>query len=268
MTDETQVENATLESYYVDFIDFKNIDKSLYDNDTKLTKYFWGPNPIILSKLESLLKKLNISTNIIDIGCGTGYSVFKHSTHILTFDETKITNKIKIKLDLDFDKFPYNDNYFKFGYCRHTLEDIQNPQNAFSEITRVCSMGYIETPSPLAEITTGISAGPGMGYIHHRYIVWSDLKTNTLYFLPKYPILECMTFDTNGINKIKYLLSNYPVFWNNYYIWDSKNPPNIFVYRNEVNFNIINDYSSLINKAIYSYIEYTEHFISNYINIL
>ena len=61
--------------------------------------------------------------------------------------------------------------------------------NAFNEITRVCKTGYIETPSPLIEFSTNVDSGdsPYKGYIHHRYFVWSDIKTNTLYFLPKYP---------------------------------------------------------------------------------
>jgi len=36
------------------------------------------------------------------------------------------------------------------------LEDIQNPNFAISEIFRVSQKGYIETPSPLIEITYGV----------------------------------------------------------------------------------------------------------------
>ena len=71
------------------------------------------------------------------------------------------------------------------------LEDIQNPDFALNEITRVTKYGgYIETPSPLIEVTKNVD-GSGFsnsycGYIHHRYIVWSNIQKNEIYFLPKY----------------------------------------------------------------------------------
>ena len=55
------------------------------------------------------------------------------------------------------------------------------------------------------------------------------------------------------------------MYWNNYYFWDEANPPNIIVYRNGINFNMLYDYDGLIKKAIESSLEYTSHFL-NYLN--
>jgi hypothetical protein len=99
------------------------------------------------------------------------------------------------------------------------------------------------------------------GYRHHRYIVWSDLKTNTLYFLPKYPLVEYLAINSELLQKYCYLLNHYPVYWNNYYVWNPDRPPKIIMYRNDVNMTILNDYSRLITEAISCSIEYTNHFI-------
>lgn len=54
-------------------------------------------------------------------------------------------------------------------------EDIQNPDFAFSEMIRVSKEGFIETPSPLIEVTRNVDANDltraFCDYIHHRYIV-------------------------------------------------------------------------------------------------
>lgn len=44
-------------------------------------------------------------------------------------------------------------------------------------------------PSPLVELTKGVDgnirfSNHYIGYVHHRYIVWSDLEENTIYFFP------------------------------------------------------------------------------------
>lgn len=215
--------------------------------DQNLRNFFWYPNQMINNKIYKLVPEN--SKKIFDIGCGLGANIFKKATHVL---------------GLDFDRFTYEKDSFDFIYCRHTLEDIQNPQNAFNEIVRIGKKGYIETPSPLTEITKGVSDPDSRGYIHHRYIVWSDAETNTLYFLPKYPIVEKINIGNNDLEKTyTYILNNYPVYWNNYYTWDSEKLPKIMVYRNEVNFNILNDYINILNKAIYLSMNYTNHFINS-----
>lgn len=242
-----------------------DITHNQYENEESITNFFWAPNHILVNKLVEFLKFRDIKANIIDIGCGAGTAKFPVATHLLDFKEIE-NGDTSIKLDLDFDKFPHVNNFFEFIYCRHTLEDIQNPVNAFNEFIRISKVGYIETPSPLVEIMRGVDAGKEginyTGYKHHRYIVWSDLETNTLYFLPKYPIIEYVTINDELLKKFTYLLNNFSIYWNNYYFWDINGmKPNIIVYRNDINFNINKDYSRLINEAIESSFKYTEHFV-------
>lgn len=249
--------SETPDKYNINVFDYyTNINES-----SPLTKFFWNPNPIINSKLIKYVDNLS-PKHVIDVGCGIGTNIFPKATHILGLStKVKPDNITQINFDLDFDKFELPDKYFEFAYCRHTLEDIQNPQNAFQEITRVASAGYIETPSPIVEITKGVNKNNMRGYIHHRYIVWSDLDNNTLYFLPKYPLIEDIVISKMLTDLHHHMLNNYPIYWNNYYMFDAKHPPNIVVYRNEVNFNITTDYAKLINTAIRASIKYTDHFI-------
>jgi hypothetical protein len=125
---------------------------------------------------------------------------------------------------------------------------------------RVSKSGYIETPSPLVECTKNVD-GKGLchlyrGYIHHRYIVWTETDTNTLCFLPKYPILEHIQF-----NDINSNLLEIDYYWNNYYEWSVDQPANIRMYKNGVNFHILKDYVNLINQAIMFSIQHTKKFI-------
>lgn len=251
------------ELYSLELTNFDEIVQELCEDHDKLKYYFWLPNKKLVNKLQLLINKSNIHNNIIDVGCGYGSNIFSKADHILGKSLKDNPNNLKfLDIDLDFDKFLQADKYFNFVYCRHTLEDIQNPQNAFAEITRVGKQGYIETPSPLIEITKGADKGELRGYPHHRYIVWTDLKTNTLYFLPKYPIVEYLTIPDQITKKFNYILNNFSVYWNNYYIWDDKLKPNIVVYRNEINFNILKDYANLVNTAIFKSIENTNYYIS------
>lgn len=252
------------DKYTLDCININDIDENKYKDENQIVNHFWWPNTKIVNALTKILNKNNINKNIIDIGCGSGPAKFPSATHILDFEKIDKENEFSIKLDLDFDKFPHSNKYFEFIYCRHTLEDIQNPSNAFNEFIRISKSGYIETPSPLAEIMKGVDAPSDLtfrGYRHHRYIVWSDLKTNTIYFLPKYPIVECITIDETILKKYNYILNNYSVYWNNYFYWGSTTKPNIVIYRNNINFDINTDYAKLINEAIQSSIDYTNHFI-------
>lgn len=250
-----------VELYTLSTIDFDSISEDDCKDEVNLKNFFWAPNKLLIEKLELWTKNLE---NIIDVGCGIGNAIFPKANYLVGKDLLVNQNNLKfIDLDLDFDKFPQNDQYFDFIYCRHTLEDIQNPQNAFAELIRIGKKGYIETPSPLIEITKGAENGNVLrGYHHHRYIVWSDQTTNTLYFLPKYPIIEILNIPDILTKKINYLLNNLSVYWNNYYFWDNLHKPNIVVYRNEFNLSILKDYGNLITTAIFKSIEYTNHFIN------
>jgi starvation-inducible DNA-binding protein len=132
---------------------------------------------ILLIPFFNLIDGEETEKNILDIGGGT--NSFSLSTHIIDVFENKEKNIFKV--DIDFEAFPFYNKQFLFSFCRHTLEDIQNPSNAFNEIIRVSQKGYIETPSPLAELTRGVE-GNLVGYCHHRYIVWSERNKHLVFF--------------------------------------------------------------------------------------
>ena len=252
---------------------YSNEIEEIAQKQETIQSHFWGPNATILKMMEKYCLTNKCQT-ILEIG--PGMVPFKLATDFIGTNET-IQNYIEI--DIDRQSFPYSDSHFDFIYCRHVLEDIQNPDFALSEIFRVSKSGYIETPSPLIEITKDVDAAPlsdkYCGYIHHRYIVWSNIEKNEIYFLPKYScILDHMLDITDDVKRHLYnLINNYPVYWNNYFVYDSENSPKVIMYKNGVNFNInndtmIEDYIALVSRAINESIENTNYFIKNYKSFL
>jgi hypothetical protein len=239
-----------------------------------VVNHYWYLHPVIIEKLVDYCKRHNCN-KVIDVGC-SGIA-FQSATHCVDFsDEISFVGHVptenKMKIDIDFQQIPMYNKFFDFCYCRHTLEDIQNPDFSFQEMVRCSRRGYIETPSPLIEVLKRVDAltmngDPNLnycGYIHHRYIVWTNRKTNTIYFLPKYPIVEFVKFTDSFMKRITYIANKYPVYWNNYYVWDDQiNKPNVFVYKNGVNFEILNDYSNILYEAIMCSIENTHYFINS-----
>jgi SAM-dependent methyltransferase len=111
---------------------------------TNITKY-WTPIP------ETIDYICNTYKNKCVLEIGPGYVPLPISTSTIDWDYTVDG----IKLDMDVDLLPYEDNSFDFVYSRHVLEYLQNPDFAFKEIIRVSKNGFIETPSPLIECTNG-----------------------------------------------------------------------------------------------------------------
>jgi len=240
-------------------------------NDLKVINKFWAPIKDITESVETFCLKNNYK-NILEIG--PGYVPFSLATKSIGYNE-KISDFIE--LDIDINLLTYENNEIDFVYSRHVLEDIQNPDFALSEIFRVSKSGYIETPSPLIEITKGVDGSPlsdkYCGYIHHRYIVWSSIEKNEIYFLPKYScILDHMLNITHDVKSHLYnLINNYPVYWNNYFIYNSINSPKVIMYKNGVNFNtkdgsMVEDYISLISRSINESIENTNYFVEHFNN--
>ena len=236
--------------------------------------HYWYLHPVIIQKLVDYCRNYNCN-RVIDVGC-SGIA-FPAATHCVDFSEAissvgHVPTENKMKIDIDFQKIPHYDKFFDFCYCRHTLEDIQNPGFAFQDMVRCSRRGYVETPSPLIEVLKRVDAltmnGDTnlnyCGYIHHRYIVWTNRETNTLYFLPKYPIVEYARFDSEFTKRLTYIANKYPVYWNNYYMWnDTDKNPNVFVYKNGVNFDINKDYCNILYEAIVSSFDNTHNFIKS-----
>ena len=212
----------------------------------KIENFYYLP---FIDILDYLVNRYKNSENVLEIGPGN--VPFPLSTVSIGFNE-----KIKdyINLDIDDTPFPFEENQFDFSYCRHVLEDIQNPDFAIQQIFKCSKQGYIETPSPLVEITRGVEQPEFCGYLHHRYIVWNDL--DTVYFLPKYPIVENITNSQHLIE----IANNYPIYWNSYILWEK--PMRTVIYRNGVNMDIRYDYAKLINRAVKESIDSTNRFAS------
>ena len=209
------------------------------------SKKYWAPIEFIRTEI---CKEYSYAQSVLEIG--PGYTPLDISTH---FIDNKIELKNTKNIDIDIEKLDFPDQSFDFVYCRHVLEDIQNPNHIFNEMIRVAKNGYIETPSPLIECTIGVECDDYRGYIHHRYIVWTESETNTLCFLPKYPMIEKIHFN----NELLYLLE-VDLYWNNYYYWDINNKPNIRMYKNGCNMDIRKDYIDLLNQAIFASIKNTK----------
>ena len=224
----------------------------------KLTNHFWEKDVRVHQYIDKLVdgKKL-----IVDVGCGKNYF---HKAHELIDHNYVETDKIFHQLDITVDKLPYENKQVDFLYCKHTLEDIENPRWLLSEINRVAKAGYIETPSPLIEITRGADAGwqPWRGYYHHRSIIWSDGKKLTL--VPKYPVIELLNFPDIDIAKI---LSESVNFWNTYYFWENDlnyEFPFIFGYGSE-NYNEVIDYGNLLIDGTKTCIHYNQELLAKLI---
>jgi len=227
----------------------------------KVIKKHWYP----IKEIEHCLIKFcnnNNYKNILEIG--PGLHQFPLANKFVGYNE-KINNYVS--LDIDEEKLPFNEKEIDFIYSRHTLEDIQNPNFAMSEIIRCCKSGYIETPSPLIEVAKGVDGYNNNnlygGYIHHRYIIWSDIEKCEIYFLPKYSniIDNFITLNDNHYD----LINNEPYIWNNYFIWKDKQPK-ITMYKNGINYYLTpENYCNVINIAINTSIKNTEYFIDNFI---
>jgi hypothetical protein len=227
----------------------------------KVIKKHWYPIKQIENCLINYCNDNNYK-NILEIG--PGLHQFPLSNKFVGYNE-EINNYVS--LDIDEEKLPFNDKEFDFIYSRHTLEDIQNPNFAMSEIIRCCKSGYIETPSPLIEVAKGVDGYENnhlySGYLHHRYIIWSDIEKCEIYFLPKYSniIDNFITFNDKHYN----LINNEPYMWNNYFIWKDKQPK-ITMYKNCINYYLTpENYCNIINIAINTSIKNTEYFVDNFI---
>lgn len=227
-------------------------------------RHYWGSNKSVLSIIENKCS-VNQYANVLEIG--PGVKPFKCATHFIGMNE-KLSEYVSV--DIDKDTFPFEDNYFDFIYCRHVMEDIQNPDFAISEMIRTAQHGgYIETPSPMIEITKNVDAFDfshlSCGYIHHRYIVWSNIQKNEIYFLPKYSFIldQLMKLSDTSAQLINHLINNYPVYWNNYFVFNSQYKPTVIMYKQGIHFSMPGGYIELVVRSVKESIANTTYFIQH-----
>lgn len=83
--------------------------------------------------------------------------------------------------------YPFEDDYFDFVVCSHTLEDLRDPVRVCAEMNRIAAAGYIEVPSRLEEQCPGVN-GPWVGWSHHRWLV--DIEPPSISFVHKPALLH------------------------------------------------------------------------------
>jgi SAM-dependent methyltransferase len=151
---------------------------------TDADKKHWAPNPEIVNQLAERAK----GKSVLEIG--PGHVPFPVATEFVDWDVKRdLPGKVH-KVDLNSEPLPFKDKAFDFIYCRHVLEDMFNPFPLIKEMSRVGKSGYIETPSPFAEMGRGVDGGSPefRGYHHHRWVIWKE--ADTLHFVTKYPMVE------------------------------------------------------------------------------
>jgi len=181
------------------------------DRLTESDKKHWHPPAALM---DWLTRRIAPEARVIDVGAG--YLPFPRANVLADIVEPqgKRPDQKFVRCDVGAERLPFPDKHFDFVFCRHMLEDMADPFSALAEIARIGKSGYIETPSPIAELCRGVDGGspPWRGYNHHRYVVW--VHQGELRFVSKYPLVEYLPeMDVAG------LLRQGPVYWNTYLLW-------------------------------------------------
>jgi hypothetical protein len=191
--------------------------------------HYWAPIPEIMNWLTDV--RIKSSDRVLDIG--PGHNPFARADVAVDFVSEEQLQKLwdhlkvqarppkLVQANVACTRLPFADKEFDFVFCRHTIEDMADPELLLSEMSRVGKAGYIETPSPICELTRGVDGfGNGTmwrGYHHHRQIVW--VEENVLSYVTKYPIVEHMAGlpDDKLVEALKYA-----EVWNTYYVWSDE----------------------------------------------
>lgn len=148
---------------------------------------------------ELIRPRIKDGMKVLDVGGGGGVSMF--STHVIDQMEygmwlkdwkpksVSISHENWVVRDVcDRSPWPYPDKFFDFVICSHILEDVRDPIWVCQEMSRVGKAGYVETPSSLLELTSGLNPGKEgkmwVGYLHHRWIVLKEDNSLSFRFKP------------------------------------------------------------------------------------
>ena len=199
-------------------------------------------------KVERIIKELGSDALVLDVGgWAAPFPLATHVVDIMPYEtrgggysemqhpEERFTKETWIMKDVTHPNFslPFEDDFFDYSVCMHTIEDLHEVRPLIWELERVSNRGYIETPSRLKEQTVGISdrSCKEVGYNHHKWIVEYKNKKVQLYdkkestFQPdkEYEIPLCYETDK------KY---NEKIFW-----------------KNKIDYEIITDHKKCVRKA-------------------
>ncbi len=209
---------------------------------TESSKKHWHPDPKVIDWLTS--KRIAETDKVLEIGPGS--VPFRRADVYVDFIDIPGLDPHKqfIKLDAATGKLPFPDKSFDFIYARHVLEDMWNPFQLCEEMSRVGKAGFIETPSPMAELGRGVdgSSPPYRGYHHHRYIIWA--KGKQLRIVAKFPFIEYLTLDDAQIDELLQLGKS----WNTPYLWTDR--INYQHRQSPMDFSIPTDYGLMLKDAI------------------
>lgn len=217
-----------------------------------IREHFWGPYAPALARAEKLAAGCRRTPGAIILEIGPGAIPFSQATHFVDREGSASSPAVErliagaaaeegsadrfLALDMSHEALPFADGEVDFLYARHVLEDLADPLNLLLEIARVAKAGYIETPSPVAELCRGVDGGSPRwrGYHHHRSICWVEAdgpEGDQLHLVAKYPIIEHLDLDTveswvdagsDNVHPVSLedRLNRGPLHWNTYVFFD------------------------------------------------
>jgi hypothetical protein len=164
------------------------------------------------------------------------------------------------RIDVSRSSLPYGDKQVDFLYCRHVLEDLDNPLQLCAEIDRVAKAGYIETPSPVEEFCRGVDGAvrpSWRGHKHHRFLIWHE--GGELVLLPKLPLIEQLGLQGDEEDYLAESLNRMPLLWNTYFPWRDA-----FKFRVLPTSEVIDSYMQIIGRALALAFENTRAFAAQW----
>jgi hypothetical protein len=221
---------------------------------TEADAKYWTPAPQVVSWVASQIPE---GARVLEIGPGA--QPFPRADHFVDWRDWGHVPRNRLSIaDLQKDRLPFTDKEFDFVYCRHVLEDMVYPFPLCDEMSRIAKAGYIETPSPLAEMCRGIDGGspPWRGYIHHRFLVWPE--KGELRFLAKYPVIEFIDLGDEE-PRIAEALRRAPHLWNSYFLWQGEIRWRFLQHHAE--YMITTEYAATVAAALHAGITASDHFV-------
>lgn len=215
--------------------------------------HHWAPIPHVI---DWLADRIPNGARVLEVG--PGHAPFRRADAYVDFvDVPGIDPGRMVKCDIASEPLPFEDKSFDFVFCRHCLEDMYNPFPVCAEMSRVGNAGYIETPSPIAELCRGVdgNAPPYRGYHHHRFMAWEH--AGDLRLISKYPLVEYLRFDESGLAR---QLRSGPKYWNTYHLWSGR--INVKHVQSPLNYDIPTQYQTVLSDAMRHSKDATDNFWS------